>query len=98
MPLLLSFQQYQEVLLILLEILINSFSGKNLYINQHFLPFGRATLAASASLQPIRGSSLQPGSGFILMMKKGTLFAFGHLFTTKPDPNFLTARAILTRE
>jgi hypothetical protein len=27
--------------------------------HQHFFPFGRADLTASASLQPIRGSSLQ---------------------------------------
>jgi hypothetical protein len=56
------------------DIAVNYYE-KNFYpFNRHFLPFGRANLTASASLQPIRGSSLQPGSGFILLVEKGALF------------------------
>jgi len=65
MPMFFLLQQYQEAILTLLKKLFKKILkfpfrcsvGKGGH--RHFLPFGRADLTASASLLPIRGSSLQ---------------------------------------
>jgi hypothetical protein len=80
------------------DIARNLFAGEDYLYKSAFFPSWQADLTASASFEPIRGGRPQPGSGFILMMKKGTTFGLEPLFTTKPDPKRLASAASSTCE
>jgi hypothetical protein len=80
------------------DIAVNYHEKTFIHLIGIFYPSGEPISPHRLRCSPFAVVHYSRGQALSSPWKKGLCFVLGHLFMTKPDPSFLAAAAILTRE